>query len=642
MRLWNAIIISSLLVSIPEGSLSLNPHLLSQAQDLRTHLGHDAAQPLYQQILKEFPQDLSTAVRIAASSQSLQRQDKACPIPIKIQNEDDQDETKEYNVRIRQDIAALSQLFKESHYTNGKVKELFGIIPPTSTPRDHPSGKVLMQGPVFLKPIRVGSQALFPFVLEDEKLQESSLKCLIAMFLLGFCIPYNVLQRYLIGGEETIGLLQRLGLAFVEETDGMVVPYVHLFPMDVAVISNENESNDKEGSSSRMYPMVLVTDCHPTILSTTTVGTRGDGAVMYIGPDSLALVQHLPLEEQVQRMHHRARTRGESMKGEEFRLVDFCTGSGVQALSTLISLRQVFPQATAVCVDINSRALRFTTFNALLNKIDLDSVHTLKGDLLQQVVVEDSKKDSLDRKTILDQLVCNGKCEEQNTGFRFFDMVLANPPFIPVPPVSNAIDGPDRLSSGQGGERNSIDNRYGLFSSGGSSGEEILKSILQMSSKVLKRDGGFCAIVSEFMNPPFPTTTETMERGSAYEISLLEKISQWWQEEVSMNEVGRMRWSNMDSCHGEGILFTNEYPVPYQTYAERRGNNSPEVLIWKDHLKTLGIKGISPGLLYIETREDKEMLDVSSIIVPKTKDGSIWTPHNFDAITVTKRSWGHI
>ena len=238
-------------------------------------------------------------------------------------------------------------------------------------------------------------------------------------------------------------------------------------------------------------------------------------------------------------------------------------------------------------------------FNTLLNGIDQDRVHTLRGDLLQQVVIGSSREDSFQSRALMDQLLRDGK---------YFDMVLANPPFIPVPPLSNPMERQGGLLGGQSNEKTSIDSRYGLFSSGGSSGEELLKSILQISSKVLKRQGGFCAIVSEFMNPPFSTTTEvtqTMEKDDIQQITLLDKISNWWQEELFVSTRGHGR-SKLYVCHGIGMLFTNEITVPDETYAKRRGIGSREVQIWKYYLKTLGIKCISPGLLYIKKGKDKE------------------------------------
>lgn len=85
---------------------------------------------------------------------------------------------------------------------------------------------------------------------------------------------------------------------------------------------------------------------------------------MYIGPDSLALVHHLyaSMSQYI-----------ESQTGVQSfgRILDVCTGLGVQALATL-GMLDLFKQHSSndmdpmvVAVDINERALRFTRFNAL-------------------------------------------------------------------------------------------------------------------------------------------------------------------------------------------------------------------------------------------------------------------------------------
>ena len=107
-----------------------------------------------------------------------------------------------------------------------------------------------------------------------------------------------------------------------------------------------------------------------------------DGAVMYISPDSLALVQHIPLQT------HMAHTTGSS---QPFKILDFCSGSGVQALSTLVSLEDVKEDATIVCVDLNDRALRLVQFNALLNGISNSRITNIKADLIHGKVLKQQK-----------------------------------------------------------------------------------------------------------------------------------------------------------------------------------------------------------------------------------------------------------
>ena len=90
---------------------------------------------------------------------------------------------------------------------------------------------------------------------------------------------------------------------------------------------------------------------------------------MYIGADSLALVHHLHAN-----FMQFCSSRSSPNSDSPFRLLDCCTGSGVQALATLSMLELLpFPECHkgkevhAVAVDINPRALRFTEFNSILN-----------------------------------------------------------------------------------------------------------------------------------------------------------------------------------------------------------------------------------------------------------------------------------
>lgn len=98
--------------------------------------------------------------------------------------------------------------------------------------------------------------------------------------------------------------------------------------------------------------------------------------VMYIGLDSRGLVHAAPRKPCA-------------------RLLDLCTGSGVQALSGSRYATR------AVGVDLNPRAVRFARFNAQLNGIT--NVRFLLSDLYQELEGET------------------------------YDIILANPPFVPSP-----------------------------------------------------------------------------------------------------------------------------------------------------------------------------------------------------------------
>lgn len=181
-----------------------------------------------------------------------------------------------------------------------------------------------------------------------------------------------------------------------------------------------------------------------------------------------------------------------------------------------------------------------------------------------------------------------------------------------------------------------ISKRYGLFSSGGSSGEEVLESVISYSSRLLTKDYGLLAIVSEFMNPPtmsIPTD------------ELPVKICDWWKgtrvfpdEEVSGNR-------------GRGLLFTNSIPVSASIYAERRAGDDGELQSWLQNLAAHNIDRVSPGLLYIKAEESNEalrigdeskILDLDCRLVPKDKLGSIWTTYNYKAALYISKEWNKL
>lgn len=390
-------------------------------------------------------------------------------------------------------------------------------------------------------------------------------------------VPKEMLIKCLVGGKETVSTLEYLGLLFPCELDSsMMVPYVHLVPIDVDIVNDLSLNESQLGGGdieSKQKSIILVTDSHPTVLSRTTVGEMEDGAVMYIGPDSLSLVNSLPLQFYVSRLHHYFSS------GEHFKILDICCGSGVQGISTLISLKESRPNASAVFVDVNDRALRFVRFNALLNGIQDDRILTVKTDITR---AEEDCAASSD----------------------YFDIILANPPFIPTPTYNDLIA-----------------KRYGLFSSGGYSGEEVLRAIIAKSPSLLRPGVGLMAIVSEFMNPP--------QEGK--DIDVLQNIQNWWESSTSKLQLSRR-------IPAKGVLFTNQYPVASATYAARRADNECEFDVWSNHLKSCGINAVSPGLLFVQLcTEDETRFE--SVQVPKSILGSIWTPSNIYAVQYIKQEW---
>ncbi|KAL7450232.1 hypothetical protein ACHAWC_002187, partial [Mediolabrus comicus] len=461
-------------------------------------------------------------------------------------------------------------------------------------------------GPTYVRPITAGESIDLKQLIDfnNSTIEMSSLQVFTTLFLLSSCVPKSLFLQAVDGGEETLNLIIRLGIVYLSgdmsnEENELVVPLIHLFPIEIVSLPGSNDVN-KMGNHL-VKNIVLMTDLHPTVLSMTTIPSGsdepGEGAVMYIGPDSLSLVQHLHASFFT---HLQSSNRTDDM--QSFRILDLCCGSGVQALATLGMLELLretghelidMEKLEAVAVDVNKRALRFTEFNARLNGFGKD-VTTLQSDLLADDTVP-----------FMEELL--------KIGTRF-DVVLANPPFIPVP---NVISDNVALSLRSPDLQNS-QSCYGLFSSGGASGEDCLCAIMQMAPHLLRRDGGLMGIVSEFMNPPLLNATET-------ECRLLTKLESWW--------------GTTHDTAASGILFTNEHPLNRQVYSQRRAlsnNNENTVSLWLSHLESHQINHVSPGLLFIkyqskhheENTKRQHQLQLEYRLVPS----SVWTPHNFNAV----------
>ena len=634
------------------------------ARNIRAEQGHVSAVPLYRTLLQENKNDFTASSRIAAAHSSPSRHDSI------FQNDADED------------IYAFRQLLTDCDFTNENVKQIFGIQ----------GDKAFASGPVYLKPVMAGSAMGLPprfLPLGDENDDGSeqgdrALRCLISMFLLGysgkhffsscnssypilsiltegagvtsdsfflpihfhttlFCyfnlVPESILAKILPNPSHNIPLLKRLNLIFPCELDpDLLVPYVQLFPLDIEINTPPPSSTSSPSSSSvhqnkneqnihtnTEQSLIFVTDWHPNVLSTISVGEKEDGAIMYIGPDSLALVQHLPQplilfsqsQSQTDTMHKEQDVNTNESKTTQ--ILDFCSGSGVQAIATLKMLMNINKNLKketlrATCYDINERALRFIRFNALLNGFSREEVTATKTDL----------RNDDQRNEIMQQW--EGSAE----------IILANPPFIPVPPptlTNPSTDEPianDTIDSAS----DSILKRYGLFSSGGPDGEDVLREIISLAPLLLNtKTGGFLAIVSEFMNP-------------SKSVEIVDRMKGWWFEhDRSMSPIFSCSSSTIITSLAtatRGILFTNEFPVSADTYASRRANDEDEYHIWCNHLKNLEFETISPGLLFMFTKlqtQGQKFWNIKHSLIPKSDLGSVWTPHNRKSVEVTSREW---
>jgi carbamoyltransferase len=218
--------------------------------------------------------------------------------------------------------------------------------------------------------------------------------------------------------------------------------------------------------------------------------------VMYLGMDSMGLVYTAP--------RHNVDC-----------VLDLCTGSGIQALTASRYAQQV------VGVDINLRALRFARFNAQLNSIE--HVKFRSGNLYQAV---------------------SGK----------FDIILANPPFVPSP---------------------SQDYR---FRDGGANGEEILAQIIRGSAEHLTTDGRLF-IVTDLVDLP----------------KYQSKLAQWWQGGAADQLI-------LHTADRDDILFSVPHShAPFgQTICEYRD----ELDRWLGNFHGAGLTAVNFGYILIKRLAD--------------------------------------
>jgi methylase of polypeptide subunit release factors len=95
-------------------------------------------------------------------------------------------------------------------------------------------------------------------------------------------------------------------------------------------------------------------------------------------------------------------------------------------------------------VDFNPRAVRFSRWNALLNGVQ-NKVEVYYGDLYHAI------DDSLSK-------------AQKRQGRGLFDVILANPPYLPTPP-----------KAATGGSSRPVENAYG---DGGVDGERLLAAVM--------------------------------------------------------------------------------------------------------------------------------------------------------------------
>ena len=235
--------------------------------------------------------------------------------------------------------------------------------------------------------------------------------------------------------------------------------------------------------------MVFATDHRYMLLE----GDRLDeDPVMYIGMDSHGLVQTAP------------RTPCN-------RLLDLCCGSGIQGI---VASRYA---ANVVAVDLNPRAVRFARFNAQLNGLRAYEVRL--GNLYEPVAGER------------------------------FDVVLANPPFVPSPEM-------------------------GLrFRDGGASGESLLRQIVAGATEHLKARGRIC-IVTDLVDV------------DSYE----DKLRAWWGPES--HEALVLKTADRDE-----ILFS--VPHCHAPFAQTFEDYNHALDRWVSNFRSTELRKVNFGYLFL-------------------------------------------
>lgn len=542
-----------------------------------------------------------------------------------------------------------------------------------------------------------------------------SLDVAIRMFLLGLALPRAEVERFL--GSGALASAEYLGLLTESPADpSLEVSMVQLFPLDAdamlplsssdkTAVSEKNVQSQKtrhnersaasatnvsmagdgdvrEGASSESFPrttggdsrmvpasdLVFATDWPPPAITSLT-----DEPVMYIGPDSIGLVQHAPRRVSGPLVtgggrQEETRSIGTADPNHEEVILDLCCGSGIQGIA---AAARRGGNAFVTCVDLNPRAVRFSRFNACLNRLEPTRFEAFVGDLYHP----------------LDARAALAKSGWSRDGTGVFDLILANPPFVPVPPK---LDFARR--------------RYYQFSSGGSTGEEVLRGIFLEALERL-RPGGVLAVVSELANPgmfdlklehwigpqravqerlafsarAFPPTADrfAMERdlegvdisnaGSVQDqiVINLERDGVLLPDSSAASPTGasagsgkpqgknRLRRRGKRDCRWTGVVFHEKQPWSASEYAARRGGSRREAEGWVRHLEQVGIEEMAAGFVFVckggERRgmkrtgaaregsaEEEDTFTATAVRVEGVE--KLWAPHNRAAMKETGRA----
>jgi carbamoyltransferase len=217
-----------------------------------------------------------------------------------------------------------------------------------------------------------------------------------------------------------------------------------------------------------------------------------EDSVMYIGMDSHGLVQTAP-------------------RNACGRLLDLCCGSGVQGL---VGCRY---SVEVVAVDLNPRGVRFARFNAQLNGVSGYEVR--EGNLYEAV------------------------------GDETFDVILANPPFVPSPETSLK------------------------FRDGGADGEAILRLVVEGAAARLNPGGRLCVV------------TDLVDVGS-----YSAKLRRWWGSD-------EMEGLVLTTADRDEILFS--VPHCHAPFGQGVREYNAELSKWVQSFRRAGLQAVNFGYILV-------------------------------------------
>jgi hypothetical protein len=316
-----------------------------------------------------------------------------------------------------------------------------------------------------------------------------------------------------------ISLFLLQGRTTVEELDGLLDADARRLLRDAGILSGEKSSRTYRSRVS-IYPVddkLLVTDHRFTHSGWLQARTPRE-PVMYLGADTYYLARST-----VRRPIRSA--------------LDLCSGSGVHAVLAAASAER------AVGVDINPRAVNFARVNAMLN--DAWNAVFLEGDLFKPVAGER------------------------------FDLILANPPFVPSPVYELA------------------------YRDGGPSGADVLRRIISSLPDFLTTDG-----VAQIV-------THVAERdGEPY----LERIRRW---------LGGANFHLHSLRLGEDDIVDYAIAQTRRTFGERYERYSGKLNEWVTNLRSQRFKRVLGVVLTLQwnaespeppwTQEDEAKAPLRSI-----------------------------